>query len=215
MFPSLNLCVFTGRSVTLVWLHLSLKVLETWWREWTSTGFTLIIVRRLQLLSLFSLMNFVVNLNDTLSCWILLSPVSPVQEQQTHPHHHPQPSRAHHRRRRRLHRLHPLDAVCWRAGPPALQPIRRDQGMAPQGQSVAKRPLPLLRSSCCPYAGMRYRHFTDFLIFYIHYLVGIIYININNLIVLYPITCITPSITDCLSWIQMIWRILWFSDGKF
>lgn len=80
---------------------------------------------------------------------------SALQEQQAHPHHHPQPARAHHRRRRRLHRLHPLDAVCGRTGPPTLQPIRRDQSMAPQGEPVAECPLPLLRSPCCPAAGLR------------------------------------------------------------
>lgn len=80
---------------------------------------------------------------------------SALQEQQAHPHHHPQPARAHHRGRRRLHRLHPPDAVCGRPGPPTLQPIRRDQSMAPQGEPVAERPLPLLGSPRGPAAGLR------------------------------------------------------------
>lgn len=87
---------------------------------------------------------------------VFLFPASAFQKQQAHPHHHPQPARAHHRRRRRLHRLHPPDAVCGRTGPPALQPVRRDQSMAPPGEPVAERPLPLLRSPCCPAAGLRW-----------------------------------------------------------
>lgn len=87
---------------------------------------------------------------------VSLFPASAFQKQQAHPHHHPQPARAHHRRRRRLHRLHPPDAVCRRTGPPALQPVRRDQSMAPPGEPVAERALPLLRSPCCPAAGLRW-----------------------------------------------------------
>lgn len=139
----------TGRSVTLDWLRSSLKVWGTWWREWTSIDFTLTTVR----------LPFFPTFIGVFECDVVKRvclPPSPLQEQQAHPHHHPQPPRAHDRRWCCLHRLHPPDAVCGRAGTSSLQPIRRDQGMAPQGQPVAERPLPLLWSSCCPAAGMRY-----------------------------------------------------------
>lgn len=140
--------MFTARSVILAWPHLSRRGWVIWWREWTSIDFTLTTVSKKKIIIIiwFCVRRF----------QRLPFPASAFQKQQAHPHHHPQPARAHHRRRRRLHRLHPPDAVCWRTGPPALQPVRRDQSMAPPGEPVAERPLPLLRSPCCPAAGLRW-----------------------------------------------------------
>lgn len=81
--------------------------------------------------------------------------LSPLQEQQAHSHHHTQPACAHDRGGRSVHRLHPPDTVCGRTGPPAFQPVGGDAGVAPQGQPVAERPLPLLGGPCCAAAGMR------------------------------------------------------------
>lgn len=140
--------MFTARSVILAWPHSSRRGWVIWWREWTSIDFTLTTVSKNNHYnnSMCVLRDFNVSLFSA----------SAFQKQQAHPHHHPQPARAHHRRRRRLHRLHPPDAVCGRTGPPALQPVRRDQSMAPPGEPVAERALPLLRSPGCPAAGLRW-----------------------------------------------------------
>lgn len=48
-----------------------------------------------------------------------------------------------------MHRLHPPHTVCGHHGPPSLQPIRGDQGVASSRWKVAKCSLPLLRSAGC------------------------------------------------------------------
>ena len=84
--------------------------------------------------------------------------LSAEQEQQAGPHHPAEPPRSPDWRGRRLHCLHPPHPVCGRAGPPALQPIRGDQGVAPSRQQVAQRSLPLLRGPCRSAAVIRYTH---------------------------------------------------------
>ena len=65
-----DLHVFTGRSAILVWPRSSRRGWATWWRGWTSTDFTLTIVRLQSNSFLFPLC---INWSSKFSCFVLNS----------------------------------------------------------------------------------------------------------------------------------------------
>lgn len=144
-FNSWHVFVSSVRSAILDWPHLSQKLWETWWRGWIFIDFTLKTVG-------FFLMYFFLHkywLKVFYFCFassnFLSGLFSPGQEQQAHPHHDLEPPRPLDRWGRGLHRLHPPDSVCWRAGSAEIQPVGGDACVAAQRQQVAEHPLPLLR----------------------------------------------------------------------